>query len=144
MLMSNDCASSLRRLRGQWSHTPIEILNSYAENLYQVTNQPPIIMSYTTWPNIGICFTTSMIIKAIKMLQCRKAINMLQCRKAIKMLRCRKAMDHIELQARFPPQCTMHIVLPIHKGRESMDPNTYKTIMIDHALAKLCGTIMEV
>ena len=44
----------------------------------------------------------------------------------------------------FPLQWTMHIVAPIHKGRDSMDPYTYKTIMIGHTLAKLYGTIMEV
>ena len=36
------------------------------------------------------------------------------------------------------------IVALIHKGGDSMDPNTYRTIMISHTLAKLYGTIMEV
>ena len=43
----------------------------------------------------------------------------------------------------FPPQWTMNTVAPIHKGGDPMDPNTYRTIMIGHTLAKLYGAVME-
>ena len=44
----------------------------------------------------------------------------------------------------FPPQWTMNTVAPIHKGGDPMDPNTYRTIMIGHMLAKLFVVVMEV
>ena len=84
MLMSSDCVTAWKRLGEPRRHTPIEnpsTWHSYAENLYQVPNQPPISMPYTPRPNMGNFFTTSMVMKAIKRLQGRKA------------------MDHLGLQA---------------------------------------------
>mgnify|MGYP007069643652 CR=1 FL=1 len=43
----------------------------------------------------------------------------------------------------FPPQWTMNTVAPIHKGGDPTDPNTYRTIMIGHTLAKLYGAVMK-
>ena len=43
----------------------------------------------------------------------------------------------------FSPQWTMNTMAPIHKGGDPMDPNTYRTIMIGHTLAKLYGAVME-
>ena len=37
----------------------------------------------------------------------------------------------------------MNTMAPIHKGGDPMDPNTYRTIMIGHTLAKLYGAVME-
>ena len=42
----------------------------------------------------------------------------------------------------FRPQRTMNTVSPIHKRRDPMDPNIYRTIMIGHTLAKLYGVIV--
>ena len=83
--------------------------------------------------------------------------------KVIQKLQHRKSMDHTGLWAEhvicaqeflapfltlifnrslaegFLPQWTMSTVAPIHKGGDPMNPNTYRTIMIGHTLAKLYG-----
>ena len=43
----------------------------------------------------------------------------------------------------FPPEWTMHTIVPIHKAEDVMDPGNYRTIMIGHVLAKLYGAILE-
>ena len=152
MLMSNDCARAWRRLQEPQSQTPIQdpsTWHTYAEKLYQVPDQPPIMTPYTPRPTMGTFFTTSMVIKAIKKLQNRKAADHtgLQAEHLV------YAQDDLAplithlfnraLSEGFPPQWRMNTVAPIHKGGDSMDPNTYRTIMIGHILAKLYGTVME-
>ena len=43
----------------------------------------------------------------------------------------------------FPPEWTMHTIVPIQKAGDVLDPHTYRTIMIGHVLAKLYGAILE-
>ena len=43
----------------------------------------------------------------------------------------------------FPTSWTEHIISPIFKGRDPMIPRNYRTIVVDHYLAKLHGSILE-
>ena len=152
MLMSCDSATAWRRLREPKSRTPIEEPNTwhtYAEKLYQVPNQPPIQTPSGPRPRIGTFFTTSMVIKAIKKLHHRKSMDHtgLQAEHLIYARECLAPfltlLFNRAIAEGFPPQWTMNTVSPIHKGGDPMDPNTYRTIMIGHTLAKLYGAIME-
>ena len=44
----------------------------------------------------------------------------------------------------FPQEWTRHIIVPIHKSGDALDPGNYRTIMIGHTMAKLYGAILEV
>ncbi|MCO5582134.1 hypothetical protein L7F22_036024 [Adiantum nelumboides] len=43
----------------------------------------------------------------------------------------------------FPESWTEHTIVPIHKSGDTMDPSTYRTIMIGPILAKLYGAVLE-
>ncbi|MCO5559545.1 hypothetical protein L7F22_013146 [Adiantum nelumboides] len=43
-----------------------------------------------------------------------------------------------------PAEWSMHTIVPIHKSGDLLDPGNYRTIMIDHTLAKLYGPVLEV
>ena len=152
MLMSSDCATAWKRLREPRPQTPIEdpeTWHTYTERLYQIPNQPPIPMPSTPRPTTGTLFTTSRVVKVIKKLQHRKSMDHTGLR-AEHIIYARECLAPLltlifnrALVEGFPPQWTMNTVAPIHKGGDPMDPNTYRTIMIGHTLAKLYGAVME-
>ena len=152
MLMSRDCALAWKRLREPRSQTPIEdpnIWHTYTERLYHVPNQPPIPLPSTPRPTMGTLFTTSRVTKVIKKLQHRKSMDHTGLR-AEHIIYARECLAPLltlifnrALAEGFPPQWAMNTVAPIHKGGDPMDPNTYRTIMIGHTLAKLYGAVME-
>ncbi|MCO5593035.1 hypothetical protein L7F22_047040 [Adiantum nelumboides] len=42
-----------------------------------------------------------------------------------------------------PAEWTMHIIVPVHKSRDPLDPGNYRTHMTGHTLAKLYGAVLE-
>ncbi|RUU23914.1 reverse transcriptase domain-containing protein, partial [Mesorhizobium sp. M6A.T.Ce.TU.016.01.1.1] len=46
--------------------------------------------------------------------------------------------------SRFPRTWPQHVIHPIHKIGDTVDPNNYKTIMIGHTLAKLYATTIDI
>ena len=153
MLMSRDCALAWKRLWEPRPQTPIEDPNTwhtYTERLYHVPNQSPIPMPSTPRPTTGTLFTASRVMKVITNLQHRKSMDRTGLR-AEHMIYARECLAPFlalifnrALAEGFLPQWTMNTVAPIYRGGNPMDPNTYRTIMIGHTLAKLYGAVTEV
>ena len=110
------------------------------------TRPPALHLPPPTTPTL---FTTHMVTRAIKNLQHSRASDHtgLQSEHLIYAATTLSPliahMFNRALTEGFPPEWTMHTIVPIHKAGDAMDPGNYRTIMIGHVHAKLYGAILE-
>ena len=152
LLMSRDAATAWRRIREPRPPTPIDdpqVWHTYAESLYHLPLQPPIIHPPDPRPTISTFFTAPMVEKAIRRLQHGRAADhtgiqgehLIYASKTLAPF-----VAHLFNRAvveGLPEEWTMHTIVPIHKSGDTLDPSNYRTIMIGHTLAKLYGAVLE-
>ncbi|MCO5582230.1 hypothetical protein L7F22_036122 [Adiantum nelumboides] len=152
LLISQDSAEAWRRIRPPRSPTPIQdpvTWHRYAGSLYEIPGQPPIPTPSATRPISSTFFTTHMVKKAISHLQHGRARDQAGLQAEHLIYGCDALAPLIAhlfnraLSEGFPESWTEHTIVPIHKPGDTMDPSTYRTIMIGPILAKLYGAILE-
>eukprot|EP01018_Ginkgo_biloba_P024385 Gb_38872 [translate_table: standard] len=122
----------------------------HASNIYNVPGEPPItIPCHPSSTSSCTFFTYRNVKEAIHKLQTSRAADVdglqsefLKYAASTLCFPIANLFNEVIIHG-FPPSWSSHLIHPIYKLGDPLDPNNYRTIMIGHTLSKLYATILD-